>query len=225
MRRKQISQEAVKAISLFINDGHTGEELATKIGADPATVSRIRNGQQRRAKAESVDAMMDVLTPYLTEVEAQRKQIRARVDRGSRVLPVVSSVHCAEGAYSSFISESIDLSNWDGETVTIENDGRRRMAFRAEGDSMDADPSRIQDGDIVVVDMDIPLHQCANKPVVVIFEDDTGDEQVLCKRLSGMVGGKWRFTSDNKKFPKFDIPPERLKFVWLADFKITPGIE
>lgn len=225
MATKPITEELRRAIGAWIDDGHTGIELGDRLGLSEASVSRIRSGKQRRSDAEIVDHLHDMVEPYLVEHDRRREMVRAARDHGVRVLPVLTSVHCSEYEYTPSLVDQIDLASWDGETVTVKDDGRHYMAFRAHGDSMDGPPSYIQDGDIVLVDVDVPVIDSIGKPCAVVFDDEQGDEQFVCKRLARIDTSTVRLTSDGERGKGFDIPRERVKFIWRAAYKISPEVE
>lgn len=225
MRTRLIENRIRKAMSRYFDKGHTAKDLSKLIGSSPPSVSRMRNGQQVRAHGHVVDRLEEVLAPILHEMELREEGDAYAAKASARVLPVLASAYCSEVTYSPSLVDAIDMGSWDGETVAVENDGRRRMAFRAQGDSMNGAPSHIADGDIIIVDLDVPLINCIGKPVIVVYEDDTGNEQVMCKRLSRLDEKGIRLTSDGERGKVFDVPQSRLKFIWRATDKITSRLE
>lgn len=194
--------------------GHDLRSVARLAGYDNVdTLKRLLAGE-----LDWYPAMLSgVLTALGVDFEkaplspAERQLLHPAYGEGwqTRDVPVLTFAHAAD---CPVVNGILDLPNfWQGERYPVPTDGRRYVAFRVEGHSMDP---LVRDGNIVLCDLDAQL---ANGQIVIARFDD----QIVCKRYRA-AGETVLLTSDNRAVGQdFELPRTQLDWILRAVRTIT----
>lgn len=128
------------------------------------------------------------------------------------LLPVLTKAYCSARNWTPTMVDAITLANWDGPTVSIVGDGKGKFAFWAEGESM---IPTVPPSAIVVVDSYKQFREAIGQVVIVVGEDESGNELMMVKRLKS-TGEPFVFTCDNPACQPVELPAKRIKFIWPA---------
>lgn len=192
---KQLLARRVK--ELREQRGWTQQDLAQKLHVARATVASWEIGKNEPSGemllkiAQVFDVSIDYLLGFTDDSTSPSKQLPGAIDL--RPIPVYNG---ANAGRTGGFPDAFQILQWI--MIPVKRPGKFGVIIH--GDSMEPD---ICDGDIVVVDPDMEIHN--GDMALVIIEDEA-----FVKRLYRQDGAVVLHSS-NPKYPPFVIPERKLK--------------